>query len=100
MQPDVEAKPWFMYVVECSDHSLYTGITNNLNRRLKQHNSGRGAAYTAIRRPVKLLALWTFINRSTALKAEYAFKQYNRRKKLKLIQAKSPYYDGVFVEIG
>lgn len=100
MQPDAETHSWFMYVVECSDHSLYTGITNNLNRRLKQHNSGRGAAYTAIRRPVRLLATWSFIDRSTALKAEYAFKQYTRQRKLKLIQAKSSYYEGVFVEIG
>jgi predicted GIY-YIG superfamily endonuclease len=89
-----------MYVVECSDHSLYTGITNNLNRRLTQHNAGKGAAYTAARRPVKLLATWIFMDRGTALKAEYAFKQYTRQKKLKLIHAKSPYYDGVFVEIG
>jgi putative endonuclease len=95
MQPGL----WFMYVVECVDHSLYTGITNNLNRRLTQHNAGKGAAYTAVRRPVKLLASWCFPDRSAALKAEYAFKKNSREKKLKLIHAKSPYSRGVFVEI-
>ncbi len=88
-----------MYVVECADQTLYTGITNNLNRRLKQHNTGKGAVYTALRRPVKLLAIWSFSDRSTALKAEYAFKQYPRHKKLTLIDTKSPHYNGLFVEI-
>lgn len=88
-----------MYVVECVDHTLYTGITNNVDRRLGQHNAGRGAAYTAVRRPVKLLATWCFPDRSTALKAEYAFKKNSRQRKFKLIQAKSSYCNGKFVEI-
>jgi putative endonuclease len=95
MQPD----SWFMYVIECSDHSLYTGITNNLSRRLAQHNAGRGAAYTAARRPVTLLALWQFSERGEALKAEYAFKKNTRQRKLNLIYAKLPYSTGIFVEI-
>jgi len=95
----IQSSQWLLYVVECVDHSLYTGITNNLNRRLRQHNTGKGAAYTAIRRPVKLLATWSFADRSTALKAEYAFKKNSHQRKLKLIQSKSPYLNGEFVEI-
>lgn len=94
MQPD----SWLMYVVECADHSLYTGITNNLNRRLRQHNAGKGAAYTVTRRPVTLLAAWCFADRSEALKAEYAFKKNSRQQKLKLIQSKSSYLNGKFIE--
>lgn len=89
-----------MYVVECADHSFYTGITNNLKRRLGQHNAGKGAAYTAVRRPVSLIATWRFDDRSAALKAEYAFKKNTRRRKLKLIQSKKPYFNGEFIEIG
>jgi putative endonuclease len=46
---------WFVYIVQCSDNTLYTGISNNLERRLKQHNSGKGAKYTRGRTPVTLL---------------------------------------------
>lgn len=89
---------WFMYVVECRDGSLYTGITNHLERRIQQHNRGKGAAYTASRRPVKLLGAWRFVDRTTALKAEAAFKQNTRKVKQEYLRSKSTYRDGVFVE--
>lgn len=89
---------WYLYVVECADHSLYTGVTNRLERRIAQHNAGKGAAYTAARRPVVLRGAWRFPNRSAALKAEIRFKQQPRSDKIASLQAQAPYLGGVFVE--
>ncbi len=89
--------PWFLYVVECSDASLYTGITPDVNRRVKLHNLGSGAAYTAVRRPVKLVGLWLFQNRQAALKAEYAFKQQSRQAKLGVLASRSAYLGSPFI---
>lgn len=74
---------WYIYVVECNDHSLYCGITKCLDARVKKHNSGKGAKYTRSRRPVALVC-YTSVSesRSDALKAEYAFKQLSRDRKL------------------
>ena len=78
---------WFVYIVECSDKSLYTGITNNLDRRLKEHNNNiLGSKYTRIRRPVKIIHFETFITRSQALKKENEIKGWNRKRKLQLIK--------------
>ncbi|MHA2020080.1 MAG: GIY-YIG nuclease family protein [Candidatus Thorarchaeota archaeon] len=80
-------KDWFLYVVECRDGSLYTGITTDVNRRIREHNSGRrGAKYTRSRRPVKLLMFWPVGNHSDALKAERAFKSNSRNEKLRLLK--------------
>ena len=67
----------------CSDDSLYTGITPDLQRRMRQHTGQLkgGARYTALRPPKKLAALWTAPDRSTASKAEYAIKQLSPEKK-------------------
>ena len=74
---------WYVYVVECSDNTLYTGITNNLDKRINQHNNSKyGAKYTRSRRPVTLVKFWQFNNKSTALKEEYKFKQLSKKKKL------------------
>lgn len=89
---------WYLYVVECRDSTLYTGITNNLQRRVQQHNAGRGAAYTATRRPVHLVAVWGFADRSTATKAEYHFKQQSRSLKLRTIAARAAFLGAEFVE--
>ncbi len=75
---------WFVYILECSDGTLYTGITTDVNRRLLEHNSGNGSKYTRIRRPVKLRALFEAKNRSEASKEEYRIKQLSRLEKLKL----------------
>ena len=66
---------WFVYVIECRDGSLYTGITVDVARRFAQHVAGKGAKYTRSRPPVRLLAVMEFTDRSSALKAEYALKQ-------------------------
>lgn len=75
---------WHVYLLQCSDNSLYCGITNNLEKRIKTHNSGRGAKYTRARRPVILLKYWEMESKSAALKREYQIKQMSREEKLKL----------------
>jgi putative endonuclease len=78
-------KKWFVYIVECSDGTLYTGITTDVNRRLNEHNSGKGAKYTKNRRPVMLMAVTEAGNRSEASKEEYFIKQLPREEKIKHI---------------
>ena len=78
---------YFVYILECSDGSLYTGITKDVTKRLDEHNnSSKGAKYTKARRPVKLLYEESSLNRSSASKREYAIKKLTRLKKLQLIQ--------------
>jgi len=77
---------YFVYVLECNDGSLYTGITKDISKRLNEHNlSDKGAKYTKVRRPVKLVYKESSENRSTASKREYAIKKLTRLKKLELI---------------
>lgn len=78
-------EPWYVYVLECSDSSLYTGITNDLERRIKQHNKGKGAKYTKPRLPVVLKYFKTVENKSEAAKEEYRIKHLSRAEKLILI---------------
>ncbi|TXR54584.1 GIY-YIG nuclease family protein [Reinekea thalattae] len=79
---------WFVYLVRCSDQSLYTGITNNIERRLKQHNGllAGGARYTAARRPVTLVYQEQAADRSQASKREYQLRKLSRDKKIQLIE--------------
>ncbi len=80
---------YFVYILECSDKSLYTGITTDITKRLNEHNnSSKGAKYTKARRPVKLVYQEPSLNRSTASKREYEIKKFTRLKKLKLISGK------------
>ncbi|HEY9016858.1 GIY-YIG nuclease family protein [Thiomicrospira sp.] len=83
-----EYQAWYTYLVACADGSLYCGVTNNLARRLKQHNGELvgGAKYTATRRPVEIKAFWPHQNRSLATQHEYQIKQLSRPQKLALIQ--------------
>jgi putative endonuclease len=68
-------KTWVVYLVRCSDNSLYCGISNDLKIRLIEHNSGRGARYTRSRRPVELVGISPEMTKSEALKLEYRIKQ-------------------------
>ena len=79
-------KPWYLYVVLCSDSSLYTGITTDIKRRIKEHNSGYGAKYTRGRGPVQLMLLKQYKNRSDASKAETKFKKFRRKKKIQIVK--------------
>ncbi|NPV43768.1 MAG: GIY-YIG nuclease family protein [Firmicutes bacterium] len=76
----------FVYILECSDATLYTGYTTEPERRVKEHNEGRGAKYTRGRRPVKLVYLEGFSDKSEAVKREKEIKKLPREKKLSLIQ--------------
>ncbi len=78
---------WVVYMLRCVDNSLYTGITNNLNRRLMEHNedNDKGARYTRGRRPVELVYSELHTGRSDASKREHQIKQLTRRQKLSLL---------------
>ncbi len=83
---DNQDPAYYCYMVECVDGSLYTGWTTDPDRRIKEHNAGRGALYTKWRRPVGLTYLEQVKDRSTAQQREHAIKQLTRQKKLALIQ--------------
>lgn len=76
---------WFCYILECSDGTLYTGITNNLENRILKHNTGKGSKYTRSRTPVVLKWSLKFNNRSEASKEEYRIKQLSRIEKNEII---------------
>ncbi|HBI17116.1 MAG: Endo/excinuclease amino terminal domain protein [Candidatus Moranbacteria bacterium GW2011_GWF2_34_56] len=78
---------YYLYILECADKTLYTGITTNLERRVVEHNSSKlGAKYTASRRPVKLIFSKKFKDRSDASIEEARIKKLNRIQKLELIK--------------
>lgn len=79
---------WFVYILCCSDKTLYTGITNNLEKRIKKHNAGTGARYTKGRRPVTLVKFFECPSKSEALKLEYLIKQLPRKEKLSYVPSK------------
>ena len=72
---------WLIYIVECRDGSLYTGITNDLQKRIDSHNAGTGAKYTAARRPVRLVYREDATSRSSASKREITIKRLTRKAK-------------------
>jgi len=77
---------YFVYILECSDHTFYTGITTSLDRRINEHNnSALGAKYTYTRRPVKLVFSKEFINRSEASIEESRIKKLSRSEKMTYI---------------
>ncbi len=82
--PDAD---WFVYILRCADGSFYTGITNDLPRRCKQHSAGTASRYTRSHLPVELVFQEVQANRSLALKREVAIKALSRQKKELLIQA-------------
>ena len=78
---------YFIYILQCSDDTLYTGITTDIKRRVEEHNgSAKGAKYTKIRRPVKLVYSEESEDRSSASKREHAIKKLSRLEKLKLVK--------------
>lgn len=79
---------YHLYILECADKTLYTGITVDLGRRVREHNSSKlGAKYTRARRPVKLVYSKKFRNRSSASKAESHLKNLSRAEKLTLLNS-------------
>jgi putative endonuclease len=78
---------WYVYIVRCSkDDSLYTGITLNIEERIKKHNNGTGAKYCRGRTPVVLIKFFVCENKSSALKLEYHIKKLSREEKLNYVQ--------------
>lgn len=76
----------YIYIVQCSDKTLYTGYTNNLDKRIKAHNENKGAKYTRGRTPVVLKYFEEFDNKVDAMKRECQIKKLKRAKKQKLIK--------------
>lgn len=75
----------YTYILRCADGTYYCGWTNNLDRRLKAHNEGKGAKYTRSRRPVALVYYEAFSTKEEAMRREYEIKQFPRKKKEELI---------------
>lgn len=79
-------RPWYVYLLECRDGSLYTGIAVDVERRYAQHLAGTGARYTRSHPPVKLLARFAYPDRAAASRAEYAIKQLTPARKRRLCE--------------
>jgi putative endonuclease len=73
---------WYVYILLCLDNSLYTGATNNLEKRFRDHKNGKGGAYTRSHKPLKLLYSEQFQTKSEALKREITIKSWSREKKI------------------
>lgn len=85
---------WVTYMVRCSDGTLYTGVTNDLEKRVKTHNTGKGAKYIRSRLPVTLVYMETHSDRSTAQRAEAELKGLKRMQKLKKVESVARSYIG------
>lgn len=81
---------WFVYLIECRGGSIYTGISNDVDARYTAHCKGKGARYTRMHPPEKLLAVIEFPDRSHALKAEYQIKQMGAAEKRNLAKTQTP----------
>lgn len=77
----------YTYIVQCSDGTLYTGWTNNLEKRIQSHNQGKGAKYTRSRLPVVLKYYEVFETKQEAMRREYEIKQLKREEKWRLIES-------------
>jgi putative endonuclease len=77
---------WYVYILECKNNDLYTGITNNLERRIKEHKRGKGGKFTKSFKVKKLLYSELFSTKSQALRREAQIKGWTRKKKLALIK--------------
>jgi len=80
--------PYHLYILRCNDNSLYTGVTLDIEKRLIKHNSGKGAKYTASRRPVQLVYSEKCKDKGAALKREIEIKKWSKAKKEKLLKQK------------
>jgi predicted GIY-YIG superfamily endonuclease len=80
---------WLLYILKCCDGTLYTGITNDIERRVGMHNAGTASRYTRSRLPVRLIYRERCRNKSSALKKEYRFKELTREEKEEYIAGKA-----------
>jgi len=84
------SKTWLVYILRCSDGSLYTGITNNIEKRLAAHHQGKAAKYTRSRRPLELLATGATMKKSAAMRLELSIKRQPKGKKLSALEKHAP----------
>jgi putative endonuclease len=77
---------WFVYILECADNTLYVGTTNDIEKRVIKHNTGKGAKYTRGRGPVKVIYSRSFESRAEACAEEYRLKRYSRNDKLAIVE--------------
>ncbi|MGJ8619992.1 MAG: GIY-YIG nuclease family protein [Methylophilaceae bacterium] len=82
---DDKNKPWFLYLIECQDGSIYTGITVDVAKRYRAHEIGKGAKYMRAHPPKRLLKVIAFANRSEASKAEHAMKKLSAVEKRAIV---------------
>lgn len=87
--PSGRKEKWYLYILECQDGKFYTGITKDMERRLKVHNEGKGASFTRARLPVKMIYYETLKSRTQALVREFAVKSLPRKKKEELVASGS-----------
>ncbi|MBU5270436.1 GIY-YIG nuclease family protein [Clostridium cochlearium] len=78
----------YVYILQCNDNTLYTGWTNNLEKRIDTHSKGKASKYTRARLPIKLVYYEEYEDKISAQKREYEIKQFKRSDKLKLINSK------------
>lgn len=90
---------WSVYLVECNDNSIYCGITTNVERRVEQHNKGRGGAYTRSRKPVKLVAHHGNLTHTEALKIEASIKGFPRKAKLHILATFDQWVDQLKINL-
>ena len=90
----------YTYILKCKDDTLYTGWTNNLEKRIQNHNAGKGAKYTKTRRPVEVVYYETHETKVEAMQREYAIKQLSRKEKLKLIRESEDYSNSSMLSKG
>lgn len=83
----MENKKYYVYMLLCNDRTFYTGTSNNVEKRVAIHNAGKGAKYTKIRRPVKLMYSEELADKSAALKREIAIKKLSRQQKVTLLES-------------
>lgn len=77
---------WFVYVLQCLDGSLYTGSTNNIEKRFLDHQNGKGGRYTSSHKPIKLVYSEKLASKSVALKREMEIKSWRRKKKIRILK--------------
>lgn len=83
----MENSKYYVYMLLCRDRTFYTGTSNNVTKRVATHNAGKGAKYTKVRRPVKLMYTEELKDKSAALKREIAIKKLSRAQKIKLLKS-------------
>ncbi len=78
---------WYVYILECRNKALYTGVSNNIKRRFKDHQTGKGGHYTSYNKPARILYTERYQNKAEAKKREQQIKHWSRNKKLALIKS-------------